>query len=91
MNKSYFITFGTEVVIMRNSTFICSGKVINGLYLLTLIMYEIHDTEIINRPTLKRKLPSSNPMKLSHLRLGHINLNRIKRLVKDCILPSLAV
>ena len=72
MNKSYSITFGTEVVIKRNGTFICSGKVING-------------------PTLKRKSPSSNPTKLWHLRLGHINLNRIDGLVKDGILPSLVV
>jgi len=91
VNKSYSITFGTEVVIKRNGTFICSGKVINGLYLLTPTMYEIHDTEINNRPSLKRKSPSSNPTKLWHLRLGHINLNRIDRLVKDGILPSLVV
>ena len=91
VNKSYSITFGTEVVIKRNGAFICSGKVINGLYLLTPTMYEIHDTEINNRPSLKRKSPSSNPTKLWHLRLGHINLNRIDRLVKDGILPSLVV
>lgn len=91
MNKSYSISFGTEVIIKRNGTFICSGKVISGLYLLTPTMYEIHDTEINNRPSLKRKSPSSNPTKLWHLRLGHINLNRIDRLVKDGILPSLVV
>lgn len=89
MNKSYSITFGAEVVIKRNGTFICSSKVINGLYLLTPAMYEIHDTEINNRPLLKRKSPLSNPTKLWHLRLG--NLNRIDRLVNDGILPSLVV
>ena len=72
VNKSYSITFGNEVVIKRNNTFICSGKVTNRLYLVTLTTYEIHDTEIINRPSLKRKSPSSNPTKLWHLRLGHI-------------------
>jgi len=54
-------------------------------------MYEIHDTEINNRLSLKRKSPWSNPRKLWHLRLGHINRNRIDRLVKDGILPSLVV
>ena len=66
MNKSYSINFGTEVVIKRNDIFICSGKVINGLYLLTPTIYEMHDTEIINkitRPSSKRKSPSSNPTK----------------------------
>ena len=40
VNKSYFVI---EVVITRNGAFICFGKVINDLYLLTLTMYEIHD------------------------------------------------
>ena len=57
VNKSYSITFGTEVVIKRNGTFICSGKIIIGLYLLTPTMYEIHHTEINNRLSLKRKSP----------------------------------
>ena len=91
VNKSYSITFGTEIVLKRYDTFIYSDKVINGFYLLTPTMYEIHDTEIINRPSLKRKSTSSNPTKLWHLRLGHINLNMIDRLVKDGILPSLVV
>lgn len=70
MNKSYSISFGTdsisfgtEVVIKKNGTFICFGKVTNELYLLTPTMYEIHDIETINRPSLKRKSPS-NPTKL---------------------------
>ena len=54
-------------------------------------MYEIHIIEISNRLSLKRKSPSSNLMKLWHQRLGHINLNRIDRLVKDGILPLLVV
>ena len=37
----------------------------------------------------KRKEPSSNPTRLWHMRLGHINLNRINRLVKDGILDNL--
>ena len=48
MNKSYSITFGTEIVLKRHDTFIYSDKVINGFYLLTPTMYEIHDTEINN-------------------------------------------
>ena len=66
VNKSYSISFGTKVVIKRNGTFVCDGKVINNLYLLTPTIYEMHDTEIINkitRPSSKRKSPSSNPTK----------------------------
>ena len=76
MNKSYSITFCTEIVLKRYDTFIYSDKVINGFYLLTPTMYEIHVTEINNRLSLKRKSPSSNPTKLWHLRLGYINLKQ---------------
>ena len=39
----------------------------------------------------KRKEPSSNPTRLWHMREGHINLNRIDRLVKDGILDNLVL
>ena len=38
---------------------------------------------------MKRKEPSTNQTQLWHLCLGHINLNKIQRLVKFGILPSL--
>ena len=57
VNQSFSFTFGTEVIIKRNGTFICYGKVTNELYLITPTMYEIHNTEIINKPSLKRKSP----------------------------------
>ena len=39
----------------------------------------------------KRKEPSSNPTIIWHMTLGHINLNRINRLVKDGILDNLVL
>lgn len=68
---------------------ICSRRITNELYLLTPSTYEIHDIEINNRSKtlpLKRKLPSSNPTKLWHLRLGRIN-----KLVKEGVLPPLII
>ena len=94
VNNSYSIRFGTEVLIKRNDTFVCSGKRNGTVCLLTLTMYKIHDTEIINRinrPSLKKKSRSSILTKLWHLRLGHNNLDRIDSRVKDNILPSLVV
>lgn len=41
---------GTEVIIKRNGSFICSGGIKNGLHLLSPSLYEIHDTEIVNTP-----------------------------------------
>ena len=54
VNKSYSITSGTEIVLKRYDTFMYSDKVINDIYLLTPTMYEIHDIDINNRPSLKR-------------------------------------
>ena len=34
-NNYYSFTFGTEVVIKRNGSFICSGIKSNGLYVIT--------------------------------------------------------
>ena len=45
---------------------------------------------IVTVPT-KRKKPSSNPTKLWHMKLSHINLNMINRLVKEGILGDLVL
>ena len=82
------------MVIKRNGSFICSGIKSNGLYVITLSVFDESMMELNNSivivPT-KRKEPSSNPTRLWHMRLGHINLNRIKRLVKEGILGDLVL
>ena len=93
-NKGYSFTFGTEVVIKRNGSFICSGIKLNGLYVITPnisdeSMMELNNS-MVTIPT-KRKEPSTNPTRLWHMRLGHINLNRINRLVKEGILGDLVL
>ena len=53
---------------------------------------EIQNTETIDHSLpRKRKRSSSNSTKLWHLRFGHINLNRINRLVQGGLLPSFEV
>ena len=68
-------------------------KLIDGLYLITPKMYEIHDTELNKSQNLplKRKASSNNPTYLWHLRLGHINLKKIDRLVKEGHLSYLTI
>ena len=91
-NKGYSINFGPEVVIKKNGSFICSGSLSNGLFLVTPVSYEAQRMELNNIiGSSKRKKPSQNPTRLWHMRLGHINLNRIDRLVKEGVLPSLVV
>ena len=56
--------------------------------MITPIASNKHDIELNNSVVTvpsKRKEPSSNPTILWHMRLGHINLNRINKLIKDGI------
>ena len=82
------------MVIKRNGSFICSSIKSNGLYVITLSVSDESMMELNNSmvtvPT-KRKEPSSNPTRLWHIRLGHINLNRINRLVIEGILGDLVL
>ena len=94
VNKGFTISFASEVIIKRNNLFICSGVETNGLYVITPISSNKCDMELNNSVVTvpsKRNEPSSNPTILWHRRLGHINLNRINRLVKDGILNSLVI
>ena len=66
--------------------FICSGNIVDGLYILTLDKHELHNSELDHNShikSLKRKFPSTNEAYLWHLRLDYINSNRIQRLIKE--------
>ena len=66
--------------------FICSGNIVDSLYILTPDKHELYSFELDNdshvKP-LKRKFPSTSDAYLWHLHLGHINSNRIQRLIKE--------
>ena len=62
----------------------------NGLYFLHRNISHSLDTEIME-PNHKRVKLSKDETYLWHLRLGHINLNKIKRLVSDGPLSDLKV
>ena len=67
--------------------FICSGNIVDSLYILTPNKHELdHNSHV---KSLKRKFPSTNEAYLWHLRLGHINPNKIQRLIKDGFLEPL--
>ena len=72
--------------------FIYFGNIVDGLYIITLDKHELYNSELDNNShvkSLKRKFPSTSNAYLWHLRLGHINSNRIQRLVKDVFLEPL--
>ena len=77
-----------NVVIKKDKVFICSRNIVDGLYILTPDKHELYNFELDNNShvkSLKRKFPSTTDAYLWHLRLGHINSNRIQRLIKDGI------
>ena len=66
--------------------FICFGNIVDALYILTPDKYELYNSKLDNNShvkSLKRKFPSTSDVYLWHLRLGHINPNRIQRLKMD--------
>ena len=92
----YNVCLDRNVSIIMNKRVICSGTLQDNLYIinpsqpaLQLQHREMNNTSSI---AIKRKEPSKiNQTFLWHLRLGHINLRRIQRLVVDGPLSSLAV
>ena len=66
--------------------FIWFGNIVDGLYILTPNKHELYNFEFDNNShvkSLKRKFPSTSDAYLWHLHLGHINSNKIQRLIKD--------
>ena len=85
----YCVILKDNVVIKKGKVFICSGNTVDGLYILTPDKHELYNSELNNNShvkSLKRKFPSTSDAYLWHLRLGHINSNRIQRLIKDGLL-----
>ena len=83
------IYFNKNVFIRNNDLFIGSSILVDNLFRITpKSLLSIVEN---NHVSLKRKVHSTNQTYLWHLRLGHINLNRIQRLVKFGTLHSLVL
>lgn len=76
---------------MRNGNVVCSGSMHGHLYCLTPTTPFVYNTTQIDSNLNKRKSPSTNETLLWHMRLGHINLKRIPRLIEDGPLSSLVL
>ena len=76
LNKlNYLVYFNKIVSIRKNDSFICSSLLVYNLFHITpiSILYVVENYHI----SLKRKMSNTNLTYLCHLRLGHINLNKI--------------
>ena len=84
-----------EIVISRNGLDIGHAKPENGLYVLRPTERSLNNSELFKvehpKSNKRQKVSYSDNTYLWHLRLGHINLNRINRLVKDGPLRKLNV
>ena len=88
----YYVILKDNVVIKKDKVFICSGNIVDDLYILTPDKYKLYNFELDRNSyvkSLKRKFPSTNEAYLWHLHLGHINSNRIQRLIKDGLLEPM--
>ena len=81
----YFIN--NEIVISSNGLDICHEKPKNGLYVLRSTERLLNNSELFKaehpKSNKRQKVSHSDNTYLWHLRLGHINLDRINWLVKD--------
>ena len=93
ISTTYLGKHGYCVILKDNVVvFICSCNIVDGLYILTPSKHELYNSKLDNNShvkSLKRKFPSTSDAYLWHLRLGHINSNRIQRLIKDGLLEPL--
>ncbi|KAL8125384.1 hypothetical protein AgCh_012900 [Apium graveolens] len=92
----YNVCLDRNVSIMMNKRIICSGTLQDNLYIINpsqpTLQLQFRELNNTSSNSTKRKEPSSlNQTYLWYLRLGHINLRRIQRLVVDGPLSSLAV
>ena len=93
-DEGFKFIFTNKVFIRKNRKIICSGILLNKLYVLKPNSPTMHEMVVCNTSSNhnKRKEPSEmNQTYLWHLRLGHINLSRIQRLVANGPLSHLEV
>ena len=84
-----------EIFISRNGLDICHAKPENGLYVLRPTERSLNNLELFKiehpKSNKRQKVSHSDNTYLWHLKLGHINLDRINRLVNDGPLRKLNV
>ena len=88
LNEQLFnVSFDNEIVyISKNGLNICYGYLDDGLYFIRPTSKPLLNTEMFKMVELKskkQKIYHIDDTYLWHFRLGHININKIERLIKD--------
>ena len=90
----YSVYFNDFMLIRRNKYFIYPSLLVDNLHIINYVSPILQLSKMNNTISLSSKreeLLKMNQMYLWYLRLGHINLRRIQRLVKNGPLSSLKV
>ena len=94
MNDGFSLTFNNDGIdIFRNDLIICKAVLFDNLfYLKPIIPTALNiETNTLEHRDKKLKMDKNNSTYQWHLHLGHIGLDRIKRLVRDGPLQSIQV
>ena len=95
IEQGYSLDFNNDVIrILKNGFMITSTVMINNLFYVKPIIPTIYDTELNDdsiRDSKRLRLDPIDQTYKWHLRLGHISLDKIKRLVRDGPLQTLSV
>ena len=94
--QSFGISFNNnKIFISNNGPNLCSTNLEDGLYVLNPYENISYSTELFKvakpKSNKRQKVDSNLETYLWHLRLGHINIDRINRLAKDGPLKELTV
>ena len=92
--QGFHLNFNNGIEIYMNSNLITTACLINNLYYIKPIFPTMYDTEVntdLQRESKRIKIDSIDQTYRWHLRLDHIGLERIKRLVKEGPLEYLQV
>ena len=84
-----FNFIGSNVYLFNNSTDVGSGILANGLYKLNLDPIYEQSLLTMHDNGSKRNIIDESSSMLWHRRLGHISVERIKRLINDGVLNAL--
>ncbi|KAL0403765.1 UNVERIFIED_CONTAM: putative mitochondrial protein [Sesamum radiatum] len=85
----YSFKFGDDITLFYNNHLVGNGTLSNGLYHINLQSDALYTLHVSANAGIKRCVMNEESSVLWHRRLGHISIERIKKLVNDGVLNTL--
>ncbi|KAL0408429.1 UNVERIFIED_CONTAM: Retrovirus-related Pol polyprotein from transposon TNT 1-94 [Sesamum radiatum] len=89
VSYGYSFKFGDDITLFYNNHFVGNGTLSNGLYHINLQSDALYTLHVYANAGIKRCVMNEDSCVLWHRRLGHISIERIKKLVNDGVLNTL--